>query len=126
LFLGGGVELFRRGVAANDREQAFVAVAARLASQFVETEADGGAIEPGFGLRRVGARSTPEANERFDGEFFGARGVADDLGDDSRDAVESNAEERLDVEDGVGRGSGFKDDVAGCVHIHITTETGDL
>lgn len=98
LLFGGGVELFGRGIAAHDGEQAFVAITARLAAKFVEAEADGGAVEPGFGLRRVGARSAPEADEGFNGEFFGAGGVADDAGDDSRDAIESSAEERLDVE----------------------------
>ena len=76
LLFGGGVKLFGRGNAANDREQAFIAVAPGLPAQFVEAEADGGAVEPGFRLRRVGARRAPEANKRFDGEFFGASRIA--------------------------------------------------
>jgi hypothetical protein len=40
-----------------------------------------------------GARSAPEADECFDGEFFGAGGIAHDSGNDARDAVESGAEE---------------------------------
>lgn len=126
LLFGGGVDLFGRGVEAHDGEDVFVASAARLSAQFVEAEADGGAIEPGLGLRCVGTRSTPEANERLDGEFFGPSGVADDASDDSRDAVESSAEDRLDVDGRFGRGRGFEDDVAGCVHTHITTQAGDL
>jgi hypothetical protein len=120
------VKLFGRGVAAHDGEQAFVASAACLAAEFIEAEVDCGAIEPGFGLRRVGLRGAPEADECFDGEFFGASGVADDAGDNSRDAIESSAEERLDVERRGGRGCGFEDGFAGCVHIDITTQVGDL
>jgi hypothetical protein len=119
LLFGSGVELFGRGVATNDGEQVFVAGAASLAAELIESEAHSGAIQPGFGLRRVGAGSTPEPNECFDGEFLGASGVADDSGDYSCDAIESCAEERLDVEGWGGRRCCFEDDVAGCVHIHI-------
>jgi hypothetical protein len=73
-----------------------------------------------------GARSAPEADECFDGEFFGAGGIAHDSGDDACDAVESGAEEGLDVEGGGGRGCRFEDDVAGGVHIHITMEGRSL
>ena len=119
LLFGGGVELFGRGVATNDGEQVFVAGAASLAAELIESEAHSGAIQPGFGLRRVGAGSTPEPNECFDGEFLGASAVADDSGDYPSNAIESCAEERLDVESLIGRGCCFEDDVAGCVHIHI-------
>jgi len=122
LFFGGGVKLFRCGDAANDREQTFIAVAPRLSTQFVDAEADGGAIEPGFRLWRVGARSVPQANKRFDGKFFGASGIADDSGDHPRNTLKLSAEERLDVEGHTGRGCRFEDDITGCVHIHITTQ----
>ncbi len=126
LFFGSGVKLFGRRDAPNDREQALIAVAPRLPAQFVEAEPNSGAIEPRFRLRSVSARRTPKTNKRFDGEFFGTSGIADDSGDHSRDTIESSAEERLDVESHVGRGSRFEDDVTGRVHIHITTQAEHL
>lgn len=126
LFFRGGVNLFGRGIAAHDGEEAFVAGAACLAAEFIKAKAYGGAIEPGFGLRRVGSWGAPQADEGFDGEFFGASGIADDSSNDARDAIESSAEERLDVERRGGRGCGFEDGFARCVHIDITTQEGDL
>lgn len=73
-------------------------MAAGLAAEFVEGEADRGAVEPCFGLQRVGLRGAPEADEGFDGEFFGAGGVADDSGDGACYAIEAGAEEGVDVE----------------------------
>ena len=126
LFFSGGVKLFGCRYSPNDREQVFIAVTPRLSAQFVEAEPDGSAIEPRFSLRCVRPRSAPQANERFDSEFFGASGIADNPGDHSRDTIESSAEERIDVESHVGRGCRFEGDVTGCVHIHITTQTGNL
>ena len=77
-------------------------------------------------MQRVGLRGAPEANEGFDGEFFGAGGVADDSGDGACDAIEAGAEEGLDVESSGGRGRGFEDGFAGCSHIYITTDEGSL
>jgi hypothetical protein len=74
----------------------------------------------------VSARRPPKPNERFDGELFSASRIANDPGDHSRDTIESSAKERIDVENRVGRGSRFEGDVTGCVHIHITTQSGDL
>jgi len=122
LLFGGGVELFGRWIAANDCEEALVALAAGLAAEFVEAKADGGAVEPRFGLRRVGLRGAPEADEGFDGEFFGAGGIADDSGDDACYAIEAGAEEGFNVEGCGGRGRGFEDGFTRCGHIHITTD----
>ncbi len=126
LFFGGGVKLLGGGDAANDREQAFIAIPPRLSAQFVEAQADGGAVEPRFCLRRVGARRAPEANKRFDGELLGASRIANNSGNHSRDTIEPSSKERLDVDRHIRRGRRFEDDVTGCVHIHITTQSVDL
>jgi hypothetical protein len=74
----------------------------------------------------VSARRPPKPNKRFDGELFSASRIVNDPGDHSRDTIESSAKEHIDVENRVGRGGRFEGDVTGCVHIHITTQSGDL
>jgi hypothetical protein len=115
LLFGGGMELFGRGSAANEAEELFVAGAAGLAAEFVESEADGDAVEPAFGVFDLCLRMAPKFEENFDGELFGAGVVADDASNDAGDARILGAEEGVEVELSLGGGD-IGDGFDWCVH----------
>jgi len=126
LLLGSSVKLFRRRDAANNCQQAFVSLAADLSAKLVQSEPNRGAIKPGLGLRCVGPRSVPKSNKCLDREFLSPSGIANDARNHPRNPIEPAAEQRLDVESRLRRGCRFEDNVARCVHIHITTQSRDL
>ena len=126
LFFGGGVKLLGRRCTPNHRQKALIPFAARLSPKFVEAQPHRGPVKPGFGLRRMRARSTPKSNERLDCELLSPSRIANDSRNDSRNTIEPGAEKRLDVQGHIRRGRRFEDNFAGCVHIHITTQAADL
>ena len=115
LFFGGGVELFGRGSTANKVEELFVAGAAGLAAELVESQADGYAVEPSFGVFDLCLRMAPKFEENLDGELFGAGVVADDPGNDAGDARILRAEEGVEVELDLSCGD-IGDSFDWCVH----------
>jgi hypothetical protein len=88
-----GVGLVGAGRACGTVRGLFRAQAAGVTTKVVESETDGGAVEPATGFLVIGFGVAPELPEGFDGNLFGAGRVADYARNDSDDPLVALVEE---------------------------------
>src|SRR6185437_13198942 len=120
LALFGGGAFLLRGAGRDCRTRfGFVLPPARASAQLIESEAYGRGIDPASGIFTLSFGSAPQFPERFSGEIFRARMVADDAGNGMRDPAVIRLEERVEVESAGA-------DLHGCVHNTPTPPGSDL
>ena len=119
LLFGGGAHLLRIGRARCRIRHLLVAVAAQPAAQLVQPGADRRPVKPAARLFALRPRSPPEFPKHLDGEFLGARRVADDAGDHAGDLPIAGVKDRFEIERALGSFHGGNS-VAACVHDTLT------
>src|SRR5205085_6437274 len=74
-----------------------IMVAPPIPPQVVNTQPDGGAVEPAAGVLTVGFRRPPKFPERLDRDILGASGVADDASHYARNSRVLRVEARVEI-----------------------------
>jgi hypothetical protein len=100
----GGTQILGSGHAAETPEQRLVPGAPGSSAKLIQAGSDCRAHQPRLKVIRLHTLTCSQPEENFNGEFFGARGVANDAGNETGDVGVMGAEEKVEIERSLLRG----------------------